>query len=134
MLGEPCMFHITRKHADDVNKGIETTIMLIHTDDADLIGDSDEMFKVIMDACNNKWKIKEVSSDFMLGVKRELIDNENEFSVTLTMTAYVDGMVESFKDELPSHVNTPFPEHGKGFITRHDEVSDDECQLYLKKG
>ena len=54
--------------------------------------------------------------------------------MTLTMTAYVDGMVEAFKDDLPNKVNTPFPEHDKGFLTRSDKVSDSESELYLKKG
>ena len=55
-------------------------------------------------------------------------------TVTLTMTAYVDGMVEAFKDDLPRQVNTPFPEHDKGFLTRSDKVTDAESELYLKKG
>ena len=133
MLGEPCMFYIQRHHIHDVSK-CHTTIMLIHTDDADMIGESEEMFDFICNACDKKWKIKVVDSDFMLGVKRELKDESGEFSVTLTMTAYIDGMVEAFKDELPDHVNTPFPEHDKGFITKSEKVSDDDVQLYLNKG
>ena len=46
----------------------------------------------------------------------------------------IDGMVEAFKDELPEHVNTPFPEHDKGFITKNEKVSDDDVKLYLNKG
>ena len=59
------------------------------------------MFDVICAACDKKWKIKVVSSDFMLGVKREITETADEFSVTLTMTAYVDGMVKAFEDDLP---------------------------------
>ena len=90
--------------------------------------------RFICDACDRKWKIKVVDSDFMLGVKRELKDKDGEFSVTMNMTAYVDGIVEAFKDELPDRVNTPFPEHDKGFITKNDKVSDDDAKMYLGKG
>ena len=47
----------------------------------------------------------------MLGVKREVKDNDKEYSVELTMTAYVEGMVNAFKEyQRPKHVSTPFPE------------------------
>ena len=49
MLGEPCMFYIQRHHIHDVSK-CHTTIMLIHTDDADMIGESEEMFDFICNA------------------------------------------------------------------------------------
>ena len=107
--------------------------MLIHTDDADMIGDSEDMFDVICAACDKKWKIKVVSSDFMLGVKREITETADEFSVTLTMTAYIDGMVKAFEDDLPKHVNTPFPEHAKGFISKYDKIDDVEAETYINK-
>ena len=34
----------------------------------------------------------------MLGVKRTLIDNADEFSIELTMSAYVDGMFTAFDE------------------------------------
>lgn len=86
MLGKPCMFYMKRHAPHDPSKH-ETTILPIHTDDADMIGDSDDMFKFICDACDKKWKIKVVESDFMLGVKRELRDEDGEFSITMSMTA-----------------------------------------------
>ena len=61
--------------------------MIIHTDDCDMIGSGDSMLQAILDACHEEWEVKEVDSGFMLGVKRTLIDNADEFSMELTITA-----------------------------------------------
>ena len=90
-----------------------------------MIGSDDSILQAIHDACDAEWAVKEVDSGFMLGVKRTLVDTDDEFSVELTMSAYVDGMCTAFDEfDKPKHVNTPFPEHEKGHISR--EVKADE--------
>ena len=71
----------------------------------------------------------------MLGVKRTLTDNDDEFSVELTMTAYVDGMVKAFDEyDKPKHVKTPFPEHEAGHFSRLDPTPPEEVKEVLNRG
>ena len=73
--------------------------------------------------------------NFMLGVKRTLIDNENEFSVDLTMTAYVEGMIQSFSEyDRPKHVKTPFPEGPLGTLIKDKNTSEEEVKEVLGRG
>ena len=44
--------------------------MVVWTGDFDGAGESTQMMKEIMDPCNNKWAVKEVSNDYMVGVTR----------------------------------------------------------------
>jgi hypothetical protein len=77
----------------------------------------------------------EVDAGFMLGVKRTLIDNADEFSVELTMSAYVDGMFTAFDEfDKPKHVKTPFPEHEHGHISREVETDESEVKAVLNRG
>ena len=81
-------------------------IMIIHTDDCDMIGSDDSILQAILDACHEEWEVKEVDAGFMLGVKRTLIDNADEFSIEMTMTAYVDGMFTAFDEfDKPLMIN-----------------------------
>ena len=73
-----------------------------------------------------------MNANFMLGVKRTLVDNENEFSVNLTMTAYVEGMIQSFSEfDRPKHVRTPFPEGSLGSLIKDKNTSDEEVKEVL---
>ena len=87
-----------------------TLKQVIHTNDCDMIGSDESILNEITQICHDEWEVKEVNPNFMLGVKRTLIDNEDEFSVELTMTAYVEGMIQSFSEyDRPKHVKNPFP-------------------------
>ena len=109
---DPSMFYITYsdpKNDSDVNSS--EAIIMIHTDDVDMIGSDDHILKMIADACHDKWEIKVVDEGFMLGVKQTPIYIDDEFLVELMMIAYVDGMVKAFEEyDKPKHVKTPFPE------------------------
>ena len=146
-LADPTLFNITftgcssdGKNMDESEypKGVtpgNEAILLIHTDDCDCVGDNDEILKFIADAMHERWEIKVTDSDFMLGVKRTLIDNESEFSVELTMTAYIDGMCKAFNEfDKPKHVNTPFPEHAAGNLSKNDPADEDETKRVLDRG
>jgi len=114
-LMDPCLFRFT--------KSDKTAIGLIYTDDVDIISDSTDMMEEIYKICNDKWGCKKVDGDFILGVKRVLSEDRSE--VNLTMTAFIDGMVESFKDYLPTkRIGTPFPE--SVYLCKDKSISDDE--------
>ena len=125
---DPCLFRFTR--------GEDEALMLIHSDDCDLIGSSKAMMKDIMSRFNAKWGCKEVDSSFMLGVKRIITPVENGMKVELSMTAYIEGVYESFKEDMvgrKSHVSTPFPEDV--FISRDkSKIPKEEARKFLDKG
>ena len=59
---DPCLFRYT--------KGDDEVLMLIHSEDCDMIGSSTEMMKELCSRFDKKWGCKVVDSDFILGVKR----------------------------------------------------------------
>ena len=86
---------------------------MIHTDDVDAIGETDEDLDFIFKMLDDVWKVKMVDAEYILGVTRKLQLEEDGSveAVELTMTPYVKGMAEVFKLNLPDGtVNTPFPE------------------------
>ena len=123
---DPCLFRIT--------KGDEEAIVLIFTDDVDMIGTSDSFLGEIYEKFNAKWASKLVDESFVLGVKREISGEGTDMCVELTMTAFVDGMIEAFKEHLDdTPVDTPFPDNV--FISKEkDKASDDEAKEYMKLG
>ena len=144
---DPCLFHFIKppvkpKGGDSHPKGnsssqgqVEECLAIIHTDDVDMIGSSEEILKEIMDECDKEWKVKEVPSDFILGVKRETIETKDEFSVELTMTPYIEGMVKAFEDHSrPTRVSTPFPTGQAGFFTKSQPVPEEESKRVLDRG
>ena len=64
--------------------------------DLDAIGETDADLDFIFDILNRVWKIKEVPSDYILGVNRKIkYDDKGEIeNVELTMTPYIEGMVD----------------------------------------
>lgn len=111
---DPCVFRFTFTDPRKEDAKMQEAIALIHTDDVDMVGSSEEMMKQIFTVCDKKWGCKEVSPSFVLGVKRVVTGDENsaEMSVEMSMQAYVEGMVAAFDEHLDSRpVSTPFPEH-----------------------
>ena len=76
----------------------DEAIALIYTGDCDVIGSSPEILDALFEAIKARWEAKEVDDDFVLGVKRTRIVDavSGEHRVELTMTAFIDGMVEAF--------------------------------------
>ena len=63
---------------------------------------SKEMMEIIKTACNIKWKVKEVDPAFMLGVRRALSTGD-VWSMHLTQTEYIEGVVGTWKQEVAKH-------------------------------
>jgi hypothetical protein len=66
---------------------------------------------------DKEWKTELVPRDYILGVKRTLVtDSPEGWHVTLTMTSFIEDLVECFSEPLDRKfgkrtVRTPFPEH-----------------------
>lgn len=118
-------------------KGGEEVIALIHTDDVDMIGSDEKMMREIFDKCHKQWEVKEVDSEFILGVKRKRVNNPElkEDKIELTMTAFIEGLYRDFgKHCEEGTVDTPFP--AKCLISKgeRENVTDEEAQKYLDLG
>ena len=149
-LCDPCLFHFVKPRsspkdspqsssAKQDSKPSSSTpqevYALIHTDDVDMIGSDQGILTEVLEACDKEWKVKEIPSDFMLGVKREDVRKDGEFSVELTMTSYIDGMVKAFEEHhRPSKVSTPFPTGIDGFFTKATDVPKEESTRVLDRG
>ena len=129
---DSCVFRFT--------KGGHEVIALIHTDDVDMIGSSDEVMREIMSICDKKWGCKEVDSDFILGVKRVMKTDDvlNETSIELTMTAFIDGLYNTYQKHIEDYkigkVDTPFPV--KCFVSKgdRDKITDEESKKFMDMG
>ena len=85
---------------------------MIHTDDVDAVGETDETLDVIFKAINEVWRLKACDADYMLGVSRiiQRDDLGNVKSLELTMKPYIEGMAKAFEEHLPAGViNEPYP-------------------------
>ena len=58
------------------------------------------MMTEIKDASHNKWTVKQVNSDFMLGVRRTLRQEDDVWKLRLTQTEFIDGPVGAYESHL----------------------------------
>ena len=78
------------------------------------------------------------ASDFMLGVKRTSVyDEKGALShIEHTMSAYVPGAAESFREHLPTKaLSDPFPEglyHSKLVKAQEEEIKRNQAKGYLR--
>ena len=114
------------------------THMLTWSDDCDLASDSDPHMQFIQDASHNRWKVKEVSSDFMLGVRRTLSTDNGVWVLKLTQEDYIDGVVGAYREHIEAagwartSPETPVPP-GE-WLSLADEVPEEEAKEVLEKG
>ena len=102
-LKEPCLMIIRRGH--------DYAYVLIHTDDGDMVGTSDSFLEEVLEKLNSLWECKRTDSTTMLGIQRHVTEIDGEMEVELTMTPFIEGMMEAFKDYRTSRKkSTPVPE------------------------
>ena len=94
-IKEPCLFKIT--------KGKEICLMLIHTDDCDMIGTSDEFLAEVHSKLSKHWDCKTTDPGYQLGILRTYSEDKKE--VELTMQAFVEQMYSQFKDIKGAVIN-----------------------------
>ena len=134
-LMDPCLFKFTRSILTPDGKLTSTSesIALIYTDDVDMIGSDDGIMQDVYDAMDKEWGVNEVKSDHVLGVQRTY--SEDRETLTLTMSSYIDTVVNLFEEHIPNKTTktTPFPE--TVFLSKLDKsVTDDEAKRVLERG
>lgn len=124
---DPCLFIFTSPEQ-------RKCLAMIHTDDVDAIGESEEDLTFIFDIMHSIWQIKIVDSNYVLGVSRNITYNQDKepCKVELTMTPYVKGMATVFLEHLPTGtINIPFPEK---LTLNKDDTSEGEGKEVIKMG
>lgn len=122
---EPCLFLIKKEN--------KRTWVSLWTDDADMIGDDNEILQQVYERINAQWECKLTDPEYMLGVRRVVTENEDEMTVHLTMTAFIDSMAETFKAHLINRrVHTPIPD--KVFLHKGIKVDEEETRRVKERG
>ena len=70
----------------DTEAVTKITYLLAWSDDCDMAGTDKAMMQFIEDASHARWKIKQVSAEFMLGVRRTLTEDPDNGAWVLTLT------------------------------------------------
>ena len=106
-LKDPCLFKVTME-----SKGkIHTALFQAHVDDLDCIGSSDEILENIFKLVNERWKSERTDDSYCLGVKRTIVETQEEMTVELTQTAFIEGLAVNFPEHVWGRkVRTPLPE------------------------
>ena len=132
-------FTLITPQGDKASGSPQIVYLLAWSDDCDMAGTSEPMLQYIEESCHKKWKIKQVSAAFMLGVRRTLVEQDDGVWVlTLTQEEYIDGLVEAYKDQIvlagfgKANPDSPVP---KGeWLSLADEISDAEAEEVSKLG
>ena len=90
-------------------------------------------------ASHERWKVKSVSADFMLGVRRTLtIEQDDVWVMTLTQEEFIDGLVGAYKEQLKAagwETRSPVTPVPKGeYLSLSDETPEKEWQAVTKWG
>ena len=154
---DPCLFHIKRLAEPRQTATCDTcgtTVppkdevvvdemwVLIHTDDCDLYGTTDDILASFEKVIDDKWGIKSVNPEEQLGVKRVISYPEGAdgpMEVRVTMPVFVEGMAATFADDpyYPSNkdMTTPYPVDMLPDVrVNKEEVSEDEAKGVIKRG
>ena len=128
----------------DTEAVTQVTYLLAWSDDCDMAGTNKAMMQFIADASHAKWKIKNVSADFMLGVRRTLTEDPDNgaWVLTLTQEEYIDGVVGAYKEHLAAagwankSPKTPVPPLSKDFrpLSLEDGTPEAEWKEVEKRG
>ena len=91
-------------------------LMLIHSDDHDMVSASVTLMDIIRDFAHSTWGVKDTSGLDMLGVKRRIFEQEGVTKMELTMQTQVEGSTRAFNKWMllagydgKKQANTPFP-------------------------
>ena len=88
-----------------------TALFQAHVDDLDCIGSSDEILEEIFTIVNKRWKSERTDDSYCLGVKRTVVETQEEMTVELTQTAFIEGLAVNFPQFVnQKRIRTPLPE------------------------
>lgn len=123
----------------DIKVKVQIAYLLAWSDDCDMAGTSEAMLLRIETASHERWKVKSVSADFMLGVRRTLtIEQDDVWVMTLTQEEFIDGLVGAYKEQLKAagwETRSPVTPVPKGeYLSLSDETPEEEWQAVTKWG
>ena len=102
---DPCLFIFTSPTK-------AKCFLLTYVDDCDSCGEKKEDLEYIANQFEIRFKIKKISSMFMLGVKREMKTVNGVRTIELTQPDFIETTYLQFREHLPpSPPTTPFPPH-----------------------
>ena len=87
--------------ADIESRGGVLVHMVTHVDDVDLVGKSKESLKEIISEVKKIWPIKEVGTDFMLGMKREKYIKDGVVYLRITQGACAREHYQKYSKYMP---------------------------------
>eukprot|EP01052_Picozoa_sp_SAG31_P027706 SAG31_NODE_2615_length_5371_cov_89.477238_1_plen_187_part_00 len=102
---DPCLYQF--------NHNGQRSLMLVHTDDCDVIGECKADLTYIAQKFDERFGIKIVDEDYMLGVKRTISTNSDGVRcVELTQTDYIETLYREYEEHVKGSKTpeTPFPE------------------------
>ena len=136
-------YDVAQQGDSDMGESSATVYLLAWSDDCDCAGTSMKHIEFIRNASHNRWKVKTVSADFMLGVRRTLTvdteDGEEEvWKMTLTQEEYIDGVVRAWWEHvvvLGLHKKPPDTPVPKGeLLSVEDDVPEEESKAVQDRG
>ena len=133
---DPCLFRISKQYTEAGVQVTKRAWLLAHVDDCDMVGEGEQILADAFAVCQSIWKCEQVSSDFMLGVRRRLThaDDGTVASAEIDMIPFVEGMSEVFKQHLPDSNTMTEPVPEKFTVSKLDVVPETEVQQVLNDG
>ena len=122
---DPCLFVVTKQG--------KRTWLLCYVDDIDCATETKDHAEEIFSIMNKAWKCKEVPSSYMLGISRTLTTENGIRKMHMSMSSYVEGMYNTFKEHISKRtVKTPC-EHNLLLTLSAEEISQ-ENKTVLGRG
>ena len=117
---------------------VTVSFLLAWSDDCDLAGQQDSMMAYIEEASHARWKVKSVSPEYMLGVRRTITFSGDAWIIRLTQEEYIDGVVGAYQSHLVAagwHRKSPETPVPKGeYLSLADDIPEAEWKEVTKMG
>ena len=118
---DPCLFVVTKQG--------KRTWLLCYVDDIDCATETKDHAEEIFSIMNKAWKCKEVPSSYMLGISRTLTTENGIRKMHMSMSSYVEGMYNTFKEHISKRtVKTPC-EHNLLLTLSAEEISQENKRV-----
>ena len=107
--------------------------MSLWTDDADMVGNNDEILQQVYQQVNAQWECKLTDPEYMLGIRRVITEDHDEMKVHLTMTAFsMTGAFEAHLLKRRISLHTPVPD--KVFLHKGLKIDEEETKRVKERG
>lgn len=135
--GEPLSMRQEIEDVTELPPGVSRSWVLIHTDDCDAYGMSNDVLHEINNIMHEEWSTEIVDSSFVLGVKRTTgQDSKGRWYRDISMTTFIDDLCNLFQDDLDEFakptVRTPFPENT--ILTKATTPDEGEVKRNINRG